>query len=158
MNYKLLIIGILFSVLVVIGASVAIGILSRDIEVEENAYEAGLHFDHVRHRQAALGWKVELPRNANRGETELVIRVLDRDNAGLGNASVELQLSRMGEHRVSTYQCVGTGNGGYRAHVGFDRAGYWDAQVLVRSKNDTLSYSDKIDVQEFAVNHAGGSQ
>ncbi len=145
MNYKLLIIGIFVAALSIIGASLAIGISMRDVEVEDNAYEAGLHFDQACKQQAALGWRVDLPREIKSGNPAIPIDVLDRRGGPIRDAEVVLELSRRGGHDVQAYRC--TGDGRYWADVSVTASGYWDARIRVTRQNDSLRFEDTIYVQ-----------
>ena len=145
MNYKALIIGIFIAAMSIIGASIAIGISSRDVEVEDNAYEAGLHFDQTSRRKAELAWQVTMPRSLKTGNAVIPIDVVDRTGAMLHDAEVVLELDRRGGHEVHAYRC--TGDKRYLASVQLDTPGYWDARVQVTRGNDSVRFEDAIYVQ-----------
>jgi len=147
MNYKALIIAILLGGIGIVAASVAVGIAVRDQEVEENAYEAGLHYDAALKREAALGWRVELPRNVRSGEVVIPVDVLDRNGAAIPDATVDLELSRAGGHAPRIYRCSGIGNGRYAADVKLEESGCWEATVHVARKGDTIRFNEKIYAQ-----------
>ncbi len=147
MNYKALIIGVLIGGTSIIGASIAIGISVRDVEVEENAYEAGLKYDQTLKRKAELGWQVNVPANLKSGTVALPVDVLDGSGTVLQNAVVSVELSRTGGHQAKTYSCSNTTDGRYVAEVNLDAPGYWDAWVRVDRLKDSLRFNRRIFVQ-----------
>jgi len=146
MNYKTLIIGVFFGVMLIVGASIYIGISLRDVEVEENAYEAGLKYEAVNKREAELGWRVELPRSVKSGVEVMTVKVVDSNGAPVTGAVVQLRLHRMGDHRMQSYQCA-NGEGHYTAAVNLDSPGYWEAMVRVDRQNDSQQFNNRIYVQ-----------
>jgi nitrogen fixation protein FixH len=149
MNYKLLIITILIAGFGIVGASVYVGYALRDGEVVDNAYEAGIKFDEATKKQAQLGWQVELPRTmstAKEDVTIMTVLVKERDGKGLTDATVLLELNRMGNRIVRTYQCSGGSNGRYTASVVFDEPGYWETRVHVARRGDSLTFDDNINI------------
>ena len=149
MNYRLLIAGLLIGGLVIIGASVYIGYAVRDREVVDNAYEAGLKFDEVAKKKEELGWKVELPRvlHVGAGESAVVMVVItDRAGAGLANATVDIDLNRMGNRQVRTFHCTADKAGRYSVPVHFEAPGYWDVRVHVARLQDSLVFDDQINI------------
>jgi len=147
MRYNILIIAILLGGMGIIGASIAVGVATRDVEVVDNAYEAGLKFDQVRKRTEELGWKVELPRSLSKGEGGLELTAVDRSGAALSDAQVTLRTFKLGTRAVQTYQCANRGGGRYAATVRFDSAGAWSAQVQVALKGDSVLFENTISVQ-----------
>lgn len=147
MNYKTLIMAILLGGIGIIAASVAVGIAVRDGEVEENAYEAGLRFDATMKRETELGWRVELPRSVRSGSVVIPVDVLDRNGSGVRDATVNIELGRMGGHETRTYPCSSIGIGRYVADVKLDTPGYWEANVRVAKKSDSIRFNEKIYVQ-----------
>ncbi len=145
MNYKALIIGIIIGAMGIIGASLAVGISTRDVEIEDNAYEAGLHYDQACKRKAELGWQVHLPRTVTAGSSVIPVEVHDRTGAKIRDADVVLELDRRGSHDVRAYRC--TNNGRYEAAVKLDTPGYWDARIQVTRRNDTIRFEEAIYVQ-----------
>jgi nitrogen fixation protein FixH len=148
MNYKVLIISILLGGFVIIGGSVYIGYSLRDGEVVDNAYEAGIRFDETVKKQAQLGWQVDLPRTVNAAKEDVsivTVSVKDRVGKALKDATVSLEVNRMGSTSVRTYQCSG-GNGRYTAPVAFDAPGYWEARVHVARGEDTIRVDDTINI------------
>ncbi len=145
MNYKALIIGIFIVAISIIGASIAIGISHRDIEVEDNAYEAGLHFDQACRRKAELGWQVRVPHDLKAGSAAIPVEVIDRSGAPLRDATVVLELDHRGGHEVHTYRCAG--NGPYRAEVTLEASGFWDTRVQVSREKDSIRFEDTVYVQ-----------
>lgn len=131
----------------IIGASVYVGFTRLDIEVEENAYEAGLQFDAARKKQNELGWRVELPRNVKAGAVVIPVDVKDAHGKAVQEAAVELQIYRMGDRKVRTYRCTSSADGRYTADVNLDRPGYWAARIRVDRRNDSLRFDDTINVQ-----------
>jgi len=149
MNYRLLIFGLLLGGFVIIGASVYIGYVVRDGEVVDNAYEAGLKFDEVAKRRQELGWNVELPRSLHVGKEEsavVTVMVTDRTGSGLNDATVDIDLNRMGNRHIRTFHCVADKAGRYSVPVHFDAPGYWEARVHVARLQDALIFDDHINV------------
>lgn len=147
MKYKLLIIAVLLVGMGIIGASIAVGVAHRDLEVVENAYETGLKYDQVRKRSEELGWKVDLPRVLQRNDAGLDMTVRDGSGAALPNARVTLRTFRLGTRNVQTYECVSRGEGRYTAPVRFDAAGSWSAEVRVAVQDDDQLFENTISVQ-----------
>lgn len=146
MNYKALIIGVLLGGFVIVGVSIYIGIAKRDVEVEDNAYEAGLKYDAVNKREAELGWRVELPRSIKSGAGVLAVKVVDGNGTPVTGAAVNLQLHRMGDHQVKSYQCASS-EGRYTAAVNLISPGYWEAMVRVDHQNDSQHFNNTFYVQ-----------
>lgn len=146
MNYKALIIGVLLGGFVIVGVSIYIGIVKRDVEIEDNAYEAGLKYDSVNKRQAELGWRVELPRNVKSGSGVLAVKVVDAKGAAVTGAVVNLRLHRMGDPRVRSYSCA-AGDGRYTVAVNLDSPGYWEAMVRVDRRDDSQHFNNTFFVQ-----------
>jgi nitrogen fixation protein FixH len=148
MNYKTLIISILLGGFMIIGGSVYIGYSLRDGEVVNDAYESGIHFDETIKKQAQLGWRVELPRTLKTGKEDvsiLAVAVKDRSGRGLKNATVSLEMNRMGSRSVRTYQCTGA-DGRYTVPIAFDAPGYWETRVHIARGEDTLTFDDTINI------------
>jgi hypothetical protein len=132
-----------------IGSSVYIGYTHRDGEVADNAYETALKFDEINKRKQELGWKVELPRvlNMGNGDSIMVTAVItDRSGAGLSDASVDIDLNRMGDRQVRTFHCISDKAGRYSVPVHFYAPGYWEARVHVACRQDSLMFDDQINV------------
>jgi nitrogen fixation protein FixH len=149
MNYRYLIIGVLIVGLVIIGSSVYIGYAVRDVEVVDNAYEAGLKFDEIAKKRSELGWNVELPRTirVQKATSSVVtVSVTDRVGAALRGATVDLELNRMGSREVRTYRCNVGKEGRYSAPVVFNKTGYWEARVHIARSGDSLVFDEQIDV------------
>jgi len=142
-----LIIAILLGGMGIIGASIAVGVSHRDVEVVDNAYASGLKFDQARKRAEELGWKVELPRSFPKGDAGLELVARDRSGAALSNARVTLRTFRLGTRAVQTCDCTSRGEGRYAAPVRFDAAGLWSAQVQVSVNNDSVVFENNISVQ-----------
>lgn len=147
MNYNKLIIGILIGGLLIVGVSIYAGIAARDVEVEDNAYEAGLRYDQTRKREAELGWCVSMPRSIRTGKASIPVDVIDRASAPIRDAAVEVELSRRGGHQARTYRCSGSGDGRYKVAAKFDEPGYWDARVRVTRQGDSLRFEKTMHVQ-----------
>jgi hypothetical protein len=146
MNYKALIIGVLLGGFAIVGVSIYAGVVARDVEVEDNAYEAGLRYDSVNKREAELGWRVELPRNIKSGAGILDVKVLDAKGATVTDAVVNLRLHRMGDPRVRSYRCA-AGEGRYTVAVNLDSPGYWEAMVRVDRQDDSQHFNNTFFVQ-----------
>jgi len=146
MNYKTLIIGVLLGGFIIVGVSIYIGIAKRDVEVEDNAYEAGLKYEAVTKRKTELGWRVELPRSVKSGAGELAVKVLDAKGDSVTGATVQLRIHRLGDPRVRSYQCSNS-EGRYTTAVNLDSPGYWEAMVQVDHQNDTQHFNNTIYVQ-----------
>jgi len=146
MNYKALIIGVLLGGFVIVGVSIYIGIAKRDVEVEDNAYEAGLKYDAVNKRETELGWRVELPRNVKSGSGVLAVKVVDAKGAAVTGAAVNLRLHRMGDSRVQSYRCAAS-EGRYTVAVNLDSPGYWEAMVRVDRQDDSQHFNNTFFVQ-----------
>jgi len=146
MNYKALIIGVLLGGMIIVSVSIYIGIAKRDVEVEDNAYEAGLKYDAVNRREAELGWRVELPQRVKSGSGVMAVKVVDAKGAMVTGAAVNLRLHRMGDHQVQSYRCA-TGEGQYTVAVNLDSPGYWEAMVRVDRQNDSQQFNNMFYVQ-----------
>lgn len=146
MRYRHLIILVLLGGMAIIGASIVVGISHRDVEIVENAYEAGLRFDEQRRRFAERGWKIELPRTLQTGDRNVAIVVRDRTGAGLADARVALRMFRTGTNAVLYLECANIGGGRYSAPVRFDAQGSWSVQVRVQSNGDSDVSDHVIDV------------
>lgn len=147
MNYKILIIGILIGGLSIIGASIYVGIQKRDVEVEDNAYNAGLKYDETMKMKERLGWTIELPKTMTSGAAQLRMRLLDGKGAGIEGATVELFINKRGEHTVYKSKCVGSGNGLYTAAVRLNTPGCWEVRAEAARSGDTLRFDNTIYVQ-----------
>jgi len=147
MKYKLLIIAVLLGGMGIIGASIAVGVAKRDVEVVDNAYETGLKYDQTRKRGEELGWKVELPRSFPRGDAGVELTVRDRTGAALTKARVTLRAFRLGTRDLQIRECVNRGNGTYAALVRFDSAGSWAAEARVAMNDDVQVFNNTISVQ-----------
>ncbi|MGD0280813.1 MAG: FixH family protein [Dissulfurispiraceae bacterium] len=146
-NYKTLIVGILIGGFVIIGASIYIGIQKRDVVVEENPYDAGIEYEHALKIKAELGWQVKFPEALMKGERQLVVTVNDKNGKAIKDASIKLQLNRLGYPELQEYKLSGNGNGQYTAMVKLDAAGYWDVSAYVENARDSVRYDDRIYVQ-----------
>jgi len=147
MRYKLLIVAILLGGMGIIAATIAVGVSHRDVEVVENAYEAGLKYDQVRKRAEALGWSVVIPKSAPRGDAGLELVVLDKNGGALSDAQVRLRTYRLGTGKLQSCECVSRGNGRYSAPVRFDDAGIWTADVMVAVNADVQVFEKSISVR-----------
>ncbi len=155
MNYKLLIIGVLIAGLGIISASIYIGYSVRDVDVVDNAYEAGLKFDVSRHEKERLGWRVKVPVSLATDKHMLTIELTDNKGIGIPDAEVSLAMNRMGDRPVTTYQCRTEGNGRYRAPV-VEAPGYYEVQVQARRGTDSVTFDESLDiVQTRDVQSAG---
>lgn len=143
-----MIIAILLGGMGIIGASIAVGVAKRDVEVVDNAYETGLKYDQTRKRGEQLGWKVELPRTVPRGDAGLQLTVRDRSGSALPGAQVTIRTFRLGDRKVQTCDCVNRGDGRYAAPVRFDAAGSWATEVRVAMNDDVQIFENTISVQE----------
>jgi nitrogen fixation protein FixH len=149
MNYRFIIIGILFGGFIIIGSSVYIGYALRDGDVVDNAYEAGLRFDEQARKRQELGWVLELPRTVLRqkeGPTAVKIYLKDRTGAVLRDATVQIDMNRMGSRIVSSYRCAAGGDGGYETEMHLDATGYWEARVRADRFGDSLVFDDQFNV------------
>lgn len=130
----------------IIGASIAVGVSHRDVEVVENAYEAGLQFDHLCKRKAELAWQVEVPRKATKGDAGLELTVRDQSGKAIPNARVSVRAFRLGTRAEQTVACVSRGNGRYAAPLRFDADGAWNAVVEVAANDDVLTFENTVSV------------
>jgi len=147
MNYKILIIVILIVGLGVIGSTIYIGISKRDVVVEEEPYEAGLMFDDTLRKEAELGWKVEFPHTFKIGDRKIEFKVFDKDNQSIKDASVELNLNRLGTAVVKKYKCTNTKDGQYTVNVNLNAIGYWDMRIKIKYLNNLMTFDDRIYVE-----------
>lgn len=144
--YKFLIVVVLLGGMAIIGATLAIGMATRDVQVVENAYEEGLNYDRTRKRADELGWKVEMSRDLQQGAEGLDMTVRDRSGAGVPNARVTLRAFLQGGRELQTCDCLNEGNGRYRAPVRLNTPGSWTALVRVAVKEDIQSFENAVRV------------
>jgi nitrogen fixation protein FixH len=147
MNYKALITGILIGGLCITGASIYVGIGKRDVEVEENAYDAGLRYDEMIKKKEALGWKIEVPKTLKVGDQRLDVGLFDSNGRGIPDATVELRLYRRGGNSIRKYRCTVRGSGHYSAMIQLDTPGYWDVREEVERAGDSVRFDNTIYVQ-----------
>ena len=129
-------------------ASVSIGIMKRDIQVEDSPYEAGLRYDETLRRYAKLGWKVDLPKEAKAGEKMLNIRLLDGKGRPIEDAGVNCLINRCELSDVVSTTCGHTVDGYYKCPVDFDGPGCRDVRVNVGRAADNMVFDEKIIVEK----------
>lgn len=148
MMYKILIGLIMFVGMGIIALSIAVGVLHRDVVVEDDPYEAGLRFDRTLKRQMELGWKLKVPLSVREDDKRFVATISDRDGRAVDGAAVELLVNRMGSPRIERYKAMNIGNGKYQAAVVFNGTGYWEVKARVILASDTIVFDNKVYVEK----------
>ncbi|HEY4744134.1 MAG TPA: FixH family protein [Desulfuromonadaceae bacterium] len=147
MNYKLLIAIIAVMVLAIVGASIWIGITLREDTVVEHPYDEGLKYDAIQKKYADLGWKVVSPPSLNKRQ-RLDVWVYDKNGAPLEGVTVDFVIKRIARSDAKRYRAVQAERGRYGAQVDFSAPGYWELKVNVTRGNDTLSFDNKMHIDE----------
>lgn len=145
MRYKLLILVVLVIGLAAIVSAIAIGILRRDLIVEEHPYEAGLEFDKRLKKYAELGWNLE---TLEIKENNIVVRVTDRNNESLKGAIVECSLNKCADVHTKNYICRYKGDGYYQAAIDMEGARCIDVKVNVLYGGEVLSFDRKLNIEK----------
>ncbi|MBF0557604.1 MAG: FixH family protein [Nitrospirae bacterium] len=143
-NYKTLVISLLIAGMASVAIVVYVGIEKRDVVVEENPYDAGKEFEFGLKRKAELGWQVTFPGTLNRGDSQMVVTVRDRQGRPINDAAIDIRLNRLGSPQVADYRLTGRGDGQYTAAVNAGGSGYWDATAHVKLNRDVVRYDARI--------------
>jgi nitrogen fixation protein FixH len=146
MNYKVLITGIFAGVLMIIAASVLMGISKREVTVVDHPYEDGLKYDATQKKYSDMGWKVVVPPSLKK-DGKLDVCVYDRNGSPLDVTAVEFSVNRIDSPEVVKYRAVRADHGRYGAAVDFSSKGLWEIKVNLTQGGDTLSYDSRINIE-----------
>jgi nitrogen fixation protein FixH len=131
---RALIITVCILVLLLTVGTIVIGSRSFDGVVVEKPYETGLAWDKAEQQREKLGWNVSLDSPSFRtGRNDLVIMVADRDRRIIGDARVDLKVTRPSTTSFDrSYAAEPQADGRYRASVELAQPGNWDVIVRVQ--------------------------
>ncbi len=147
MRYKILVITLLLGGLAIVAVSVSLGIMKRDIQVESSPYEAGLRYDETMRRYTELGWKVDMPESLNVGDRILRIRLLDRNEVPIENATVGCLITECAGTEERRATCSNTADGYYKCPVDLVGPGCRDVRVNVSKGADNMVFDRKLIVE-----------
>jgi len=148
MKYKILIAIIVLAGLGIVAASVWIGVEKRDVQVEENPYDAGLQYDERLRRYAELGWKIEIPKEIRAGERWLAVGLFDRDGRPMKDAKMECLIATHGKADLMRTTCTHRGEGFYQCAVKPAASGYLNVRVNASRANDTMRFDNIVIVDK----------
>lgn len=147
MRYKILI-GLVWIIgFGMIGGSILIGLIKRDVTVVENPYEEALRFDEQLRKSAELGWKVELPVSIKAKENLLKIGVFDKEGRVMDDATVECLVNKCGETMTRNYRGIYDGKGYYQTSVSLDNATCIEVKTIVTRASNTMSFTNKVYIE-----------
>jgi len=128
--------GLLFSVIIIglliVVASIIVGIKSFDGTVTDNAYEEGLRWDEVNKRIKELGLVIEFTnRDLHRGENDLLISIKKGDGMPYNTPSLRLYITRPSTDRYDMdIMAERISDGLYRARINLPLYGYWQVIII----------------------------
>lgn len=146
MRYKLLILLVFVIGFGAIVSAIAIGILRRDLTVEEHPYEAGLEFDKSLKKYADLGWNLE---TVEVRDGTIAVRITDKNKEPLRGAIVECSLNKCADVHIKNYICRYGSDGYYQAAIDMGDASCIDVKVNVLYGGEVLSFDRKITLRNY---------
>lgn len=144
MNYKILISVILVAGITIIAYSVSIGIMKRDIVVEESPYDAGLAYEDTMRRYATLGWTADIPGEMPAGTRQLKVSLFDRDKKPIEDATMECLVNENAQHTSRRVSCASSGRGLYQCDFDLNSPGYRDVRIKVSRAADEMIFHKQI--------------
>ncbi|MFN3395882.1 MAG: FixH family protein [Thermodesulfovibrionales bacterium] len=126
--------------------AIAIGIVRRDLIVEDHPYEAGLEFDNRLKKYAELGWKLE---RLDIKDNKLIVRLIDRDRRPLEKASVEAVVNKCADIKRRYYGCSYRDEGYYQCPVDIKNINCIEVKVNVLANNDTMIFERKLIMGQY---------
>ncbi len=139
---------VLFAGLGIVAASVWMGVEKRDVQVEENPYDAGLQYDEKLKKYEELGWKIEIPKEIRSGERWLAVGLFDKYGRPLKDAQMECLISTHGRPDQARTSCTHRGEGFYQCAVKPGASGYLNVRVTADRASDTMRFDNIVIVSK----------
>jgi nitrogen fixation protein FixH len=120
--------------------------------VEDRYYTKALSWDEhlaAERRSAALGWHASvLTARAANGDTDLTVKLVDRDGLPVHGARVDAEAFAVARsRRVVRTTFVESAPGDYRAHVVTDRGGRWELSMDASRGKDRFTSTTVKDLE-----------
>jgi nitrogen fixation protein FixH len=136
-------------VMIVVVATVWLGITTFEGIVVQDPYEEGLRWDAIRRERRESGWTVALTdRRAHRGRNDIIVQVVDRSGRPLREAAVDLKLFRPASDRADrTARAHLEKDGLFHGDLELPLVGRWLAEIVVQTPNRTIVFDDELTVE-----------
>lgn len=143
-------VGLLGSLLTLLGVLVFLSTRDPSFAVEEDYYQKAAHWDERQQQQVAnqeLGWLASPRFEATALSTHLVVELKDGVGHGLRGALVAVEAfhnARAGD--IFKSRLHETAPGSYRAELPSRRAGLWEVRVIAARGSERFTHSARIEM------------
>lgn len=145
-----LLLSVIITTLLIVAASVIVGIRSFDGTVTDNAYEEGLRWDDTNKRTKELGIIVKFRNKKIRmGDNEVLITMNKSDGTPYNLSSLRLHITRPSTNRYDMDVIAERIDDGlYRARMNLPLYGYWEVIIIPEGLDRGIEFKEEIFVEK----------
>ena len=147
MRYKILIWAVLAMGFFSVALAVVVGIRMRDKTVNDDPFDAAIHYDQDRKTVEELGLKTAIDGKFVTGENDLNVRLTLKDENAVKNVKLTASVSMFGSPDTQNYDLKDMGHGSYHSRVLFAKRGYWDVDTIVNYQGRPLRFENRVYVE-----------
>lgn len=147
---KGLLLSVIITGLLIVAASIIVGIRSFDGTVTDNAYEEGLRWDDTNKMIKELGIIVKFRNKKIRvGENDVFISINRSDGTPYNPSSLRLHITRPSTDRYDIdVTAERIGDGLYRARMNLPLYGYWQVIIIPAGLEGGVEFKEEIFVEK----------